>query len=36
LGQQQQANAMFRKVFLLPDRMLAYHLTRLAIAPQQP
>jgi tetratricopeptide (TPR) repeat protein len=35
LGQRQQADATFRKVFLLPDRMLAYHLTRLAIAPKQ-
>jgi hypothetical protein len=35
LGQQQQADATFRKVFLLPDRMLAYHLTRLALTPKQ-
>jgi tetratricopeptide (TPR) repeat protein len=35
LGQQQQADATFRKVFLLPDQMLAYHLTRLALTPKQ-
>jgi len=33
LGQKQEADAAFRKVFLLPDRMLAYHLTRLALMP---
>jgi hypothetical protein len=31
LGHQVDADATFRKVFLLPDRMLAYHLTRLAL-----
>jgi tetratricopeptide (TPR) repeat protein len=36
LGRKQQADAAFRKVFLLPDRMLAYHLTRLALTPKQP
>ncbi len=36
LGQKQQADAAFRKVFLLPDRVLAYHLTRLALTPKQP
>ena len=30
LGKKQEANARFRKALLLPDRMLAYHLTRLA------
>jgi hypothetical protein len=30
LGKEQEANARFRKALLLPDRMLAYHLTRLA------
>jgi hypothetical protein len=30
LGKKQEANARFRRVLLLPDRMLAYHLTRLA------
>lgn len=29
-GNDQEANASFQKAFLLPDRMLAYHLTRLA------
>lgn len=30
LGEQQEAELRFRKALLLPDRMLAYHLTRLA------
>ena len=30
LGKKQEANARFRRALLLPDRMLAYHLTRLA------
>jgi hypothetical protein len=30
LGKDQEANARFRKALLLPDRMLAYHMTRLA------
>ena len=30
LGKEQEANARFRNALLLPDRMLAYHLTRLA------
>ena len=30
LGKEQEANATFRRALLLPDRMLAYHLTRLA------
>jgi tetratricopeptide (TPR) repeat protein len=30
LGETQEAEAQFRKALLLPDRMLAYHLTRLA------
>jgi len=30
LGKKQEANAKFRRALLLPDRMLAYHLTRLA------
>jgi tetratricopeptide (TPR) repeat protein len=30
LGNQQQAEAKFRQALLLPDRMLAYHSTRLA------
>ena len=33
LGKQAEGAAEFRKVFLLPDRMLAYHLTRLALRP---
>ena len=30
LGREQEANLRFRKALLLPDRMLAYHFTRLA------
>jgi Flp pilus assembly protein TadD len=30
LGDQEEANTRFRKALLLPDRMLAYHFTRLA------
>jgi len=30
LGQEQEANLKFRQALLLPDRMLAYHSTRLA------
>jgi len=30
LGQEQEADLRFQKALLLPDRMLAYHLTRLA------
>jgi tetratricopeptide (TPR) repeat protein len=30
LGREQAANARFQKALLLPDRMLAYHMTRLA------
>jgi hypothetical protein len=29
LGKTQEADARFRKALLLPDRMLAYHFTRL-------
>jgi hypothetical protein len=32
LGNRQQAEAKFRQAFLLPDRMLGYHSTRLARA----
>ncbi len=32
LGQTAEAAARFRKALLLPDRMLAYHLTRLAMS----
>lgn len=30
LGKEEEANARFQKALLLPDRMLAYHMTRLA------
>jgi hypothetical protein len=30
LGKKQEAEQSFRKALLLPDRMLAYHMTRLA------
>ncbi|HEX9109877.1 MAG TPA: DUF5107 domain-containing protein [Terriglobales bacterium] len=30
MGREQEANLRFRKALLLPDRMLAYHFTRLA------
>jgi tetratricopeptide (TPR) repeat protein len=30
LGRHEKADAAFQKAFLLPDRMLAYHLIRLA------
>jgi hypothetical protein len=30
-GEAEAAKATFRKVFLLPDQTLSYHLTRLAI-----
>jgi tetratricopeptide (TPR) repeat protein len=30
LGQEKEANQRFQKALLLPDRMLSYHLTRLA------
>jgi hypothetical protein len=33
LGREQEADLWFRKALLLPDRMLAYHLTRLARLP---
>ena len=32
LGNRDQADTDFKKVFLMPDRSLAYHLTRLAQA----
>jgi tetratricopeptide (TPR) repeat protein len=32
LGRKQEANQRFRKALLLPDRMLAYHFTRLAMS----
>jgi len=32
LGRQQEADQRFQKALLLPDRMLAYHLTRMARA----
>jgi tetratricopeptide (TPR) repeat protein len=34
LGHEQEAQQDFRKVFLLPDRMLSYHLAREAMAAQ--
>jgi len=34
LGTQQDADAKFQKALLLPDRMLAYHFTRLAQSKQ--
>jgi len=34
LGNPQDADARFQKALLLPDRMLAYHFTRLAQAKQ--
>jgi hypothetical protein len=30
LGKSQEADARFQQALLLPDRMLAYHFTRLA------
>jgi tetratricopeptide (TPR) repeat protein len=36
LGRQQEANLRFRKALLLPDRMLAYHFTRLAMSDTKP
>ena len=36
LGQKQEAEVRFRKALLLPDRMLAYHLTRLEKAEATP
>lgn len=36
LGRKQEANLRFRKALLLPDRMLAYHFTRLAMADTKP
>ena len=36
LGQQQEAEVRFRKAILLPDRMLAYHFTRLAMSGMGP
>jgi hypothetical protein len=30
LGKPQEAETKFRKALMLPDRMLAYHFTRLA------
>jgi hypothetical protein len=36
LGRTQEAEARFRNALLLPDRMLAYHLTRLAKAAATP
>jgi tetratricopeptide (TPR) repeat protein len=36
LGQTAEAAARFRKALLLPDRMLAYHLTRLAMSEDGP
>ena len=30
LGREQEADLRFRQALLLPDRMLAYHFTRLA------
>src|SRR4051794_743735 len=36
LGNQQEADQNFQKAFLLPDRMLAYHFTRIARAENAP
>src|SRR5579859_2493692 len=36
LGQTAEATVRFRKALLLPDRMLAYHLTRLAMSEAAP
>jgi tetratricopeptide (TPR) repeat protein len=36
LGRQQEADQKFQKALLLPDRMLAYHLTRIARAEAAP
>ncbi|MGH9549002.1 MAG: hypothetical protein ACRD3W_06495, partial [Terriglobales bacterium] len=36
LGRKQEADLRFRKALLLPDRMLAYHFTRLARAEAMP
>jgi tetratricopeptide (TPR) repeat protein len=36
LGREQEANFRFRQALLLPDRMLAYHYTRLAKAETKP
>jgi tetratricopeptide (TPR) repeat protein len=36
LGEKQEADLRFRKALLLPDRMLAYHFTRLALPEIKP
>jgi hypothetical protein len=36
LGNKQEADLRFRKALLLPDRMLAYHFTRLALPELKP
>jgi hypothetical protein len=36
LGRTEEANVQFRKALLLPDRMLAYHSTRLAMSGAMP
>jgi hypothetical protein len=36
LGNMQQANKEFRDALLQPDQMMTYHLTRLALAGNQP
>jgi len=36
LGRSEEAELRFRKALLLPDRMLAYHFTRLAMSPAMP
>jgi hypothetical protein len=36
LGQNDEASTRFRNALLLPDRMLAYHFTRLATAQSTP
>jgi len=34
LGREQEAKQGFQQVFLLPDRLLSYHLTREALTTQ--